>query len=112
MKQVERMRIMHAITFSRGSPGSRMSRSMAWRMRGQRATERHHPVVLLLLPDPDGTLAVAALPAALLVRNLAAWDCAGAARCFPQPNGPGGIKEVARHIPRWQTRSPAARPCA
>jgi len=34
MKQVERMRIMHAITFSRGSPGSRMSRSMAWRMRG------------------------------------------------------------------------------
>src|SRR2546425_5994674 len=57
----------------------------------QRATERHHPVVLLLLPDPDGTLAVAVLPAALLVGNLAAWDCAGAARCFPQPNGPGGI---------------------
>src|SRR2546426_1411873 len=48
----------------------------------------------------------------LAVHNLAAWDCAGAARCFPQPNGPGGIQEVARYIPRWQTRSPAARPGA
>src|SRR5438132_5255392 len=33
----------------------------------QRAAERHQPVVLLLLPDPDGALAVAVLPAALLV---------------------------------------------